>query len=146
METPPPILKLRVFPPQHSLVSSTTMSDAPEPRTKGMHLTDIEIAKILGLTKAKMSQRKIASLMRCSTKAVNHALVTFLFETFNGHHQRREYQRKPQNAKIDISYVLSNKTTPSRSMILPILSTIKSMSQFPRPLYDGDDQKQTWAV
>jgi len=37
---------------------------------------------------------KIASLMRCSAKAVNHMLVTFLFETFNGRHQRREYQRK----------------------------------------------------
>jgi hypothetical protein len=68
------------------------MSDAPEPRTKGMHLTDIEIAKILGLAKAKMSQRKIVSLMRCSAKAVNHALATFLFETFNDCHQRREYQ------------------------------------------------------
>ena len=59
-----------------------------------MHLTDIEIAKILGLAKAKMSGRKIASLPRCSEKAVRHALATFLFETFNGRQQRREYHRK----------------------------------------------------
>src|SRR4051812_4532071 len=86
--------KLRVFPPQHSYASSIIMSDNLESRTKGKHLTDIEIAKILGLAKATMSQRKIASLMKCSVKAINHTLATFLFETFNGRHQRREYQRK----------------------------------------------------
>src|SRR5271169_340775 len=75
-------------------MSSTTMDDAPEPRTKRMHLIDIEIAKILGLAKANMSRRKIASLMKCSATAVHHALATFLFETFNGRHQRREYPQK----------------------------------------------------
>lgn len=32
--------------------------------------------------------------MKCSVAAVHHALATFLFETFNGRHRRREYQRK----------------------------------------------------
>ena len=68
------------------------MSDAPEPRTKGMHLTNIEIAKILRLAKMKISQQKITSLMKCNAKAINHMLMTFLFETFNGHHQYHEYQ------------------------------------------------------
>ena len=32
--------------------------------------------------------------MRYSVKAINHALMTFLFETFNGRYQRHEYQWK----------------------------------------------------
>ena len=67
------------------------MSDPSEPRVKGAHLTDIQIAKILGLGKANASRRTIASLMNCSVMAVQHALATFCFETFNGRHKRREY-------------------------------------------------------
>jgi len=70
------------------------MSDPQEPRAKRAHLTDVEIAKILGLGKANTSRRTIASLMKCSVMAVQHALATFSFETFTGRQHRREYQRK----------------------------------------------------
>jgi transposase len=94
------------------------MDNPPEPRTKGMHLTDIEIAKILGLTKAKMSRRKIASLMKCSAAAVQHALTTFLFETFNGRHQRREYQRKTteREDRYIIRAINQNNSLPLRDI------------------------------
>ena len=58
------------------------------------YLTDIDIAKILGLAKALLPQRKIAALMKCSQKAVQHTLATYLFETFRGRNPRREYKRK----------------------------------------------------
>ena len=53
---------------------------------------------------------------------------------------------KQQNVKIDILYALSTKTIPSHFVILPMLSTIKLTSQFPRPPYDGDDRKRVWTV
>jgi hypothetical protein len=68
--------------------------DSPDLRRLGQHLSDVDIGKILGLAKAAMSQRKIASLMKCSQKAVQHTLATYLFETFQGRNKRREYERK----------------------------------------------------
>jgi len=41
-----------------------------------------------------MPQRKIAALMKCSQKAVQHTLATYLFETFQGRNLRQEYKRK----------------------------------------------------
>ena len=70
------------------------METPTAPRKSGKHLTDIDIAKILGLAKGLFSQRKIATLMKCSQKAVQHTLATYLFETFQGKNARREYQRK----------------------------------------------------
>src|SRR5579859_1184914 len=58
------------------------------------HLTDIDIAKILGLAKAELPQRDIASIMDCSQKAVRHTLTTYHFETFQGRNPRQEYKRK----------------------------------------------------
>ena len=63
-------------------------------RRPRQHLTDIDIAKILGLGKAEIPQREIASLMNCSQKAVQHALATYTFETFQRRNPRREYHRK----------------------------------------------------
>ena len=68
--------------------------DQQSERDKGKHLTDVDIGKILGLAKALMSQRTIASLMKYSQKAIQHTLATYLFETFQGRNPRREYKRK----------------------------------------------------
>jgi len=57
-------------------------------------LTDINIAKILGLAKAALSQRKIAALMKCSKSAVQHTLTTYLFETFPRRNPWRQYKHK----------------------------------------------------
>src|SRR5579859_1797431 len=66
----------------------------PDERKAGKHLSDIEIAQILALGKVNISQRKIASLLKCSRKAVEDALTTYCFETFQGCNPRREYKRK----------------------------------------------------
>ena len=58
------------------------------------HLTDIDIAKILRLAKAALSKRKIAALINCGQSAVQHTLVTYLFETFQGHNPQRQYKHK----------------------------------------------------
>src|SRR5436189_5341388 len=63
-------------------------------RKPGKHLSDIEIAEVLALDKVKISQRKIASLLKCSRKAVQDTLGTYCFETFQGRNPRREYKRK----------------------------------------------------
>jgi len=63
-------------------------------KTKVKHLTDVDIGKILGLAKGNISQRKIASFMKCSQKTIQHTLATYLFETFQGITSRREYKRK----------------------------------------------------
>src|SRR5579859_696609 len=63
-------------------------------RNLGEHLSYIDIAKILALGKVCIPQRKIASLLNCSKHAVQHALTTYLFETFQGRNPRRKYQRK----------------------------------------------------
>ena len=60
----------------------------------GKHLSDIHIAMILALDKVSISQRKIAALIKCSRDAVQRALATYTFETFQGRNPRREYQRK----------------------------------------------------
>jgi hypothetical protein len=70
------------------------MTSSPEVRQKWKHLSDVDIGKILGLAKAEWSQRKLASLVKCSQKAIQNTLATYLFETFQGRKQRREYQRK----------------------------------------------------
>ena len=70
------------------------MTDAPAEREQGKHLTDVDIGKILGLAKALCPQRKIATLMKCGRKAVQHILATYLFETFQGRGSRRVYERK----------------------------------------------------
>ena len=64
------------------------------PRAGGKHLTDIDIAKILGLNKGLLPQRQIAALMKCSQKAVQHTLATYVFETFQGKNPRCEYKQK----------------------------------------------------
>jgi len=70
------------------------MKNCPALRKVGEHLSDIDIAKILALDKVSISQRKIASLVKCSRDTVQHALATYVFETFRGRNPRREYQRK----------------------------------------------------
>lgn len=70
------------------------MTDSPKVRHSGEHLSNIDIAKILAFDKVKTSQRKIASFIKCSRAAVQHVLTTYLFETFQGRNQRREYQHK----------------------------------------------------
>lgn len=70
------------------------MAASHDVRQPKQHLTDIDIAKLLGLAKAEIPQREIASLMKCSQKAVQHTLATYTFETFQGHNPRREYRRK----------------------------------------------------
>ncbi len=70
------------------------MPTKPVRRQSCQHLTDIEIAKALGLGKAKVPQREIAEYLGCSQKAVQHALATYDFDTFNGRNPRREYKRK----------------------------------------------------
>jgi len=70
------------------------MTDSPAERKSGEHLSDIDIAKILALDKVLIPQRKIASLVKCSRKAIQHALTTYVFETFRGCNPRREYKRK----------------------------------------------------
>jgi hypothetical protein len=70
------------------------MDDSSTIRRLGQHLSDVDIGKILGLGKAELPQRQIASLMKCSQNAVEHALHTYSFETFQGQQPRREYKRK----------------------------------------------------
>ena len=70
------------------------MDDSIVQREKGKHLNDIEIAKILGLSKAGKSQREIANLMHCSQKPIQNALINYDFKTFQGRNARREYKRK----------------------------------------------------
>ena len=70
------------------------MATTGKARVKWEHLTDIDIAKVLGLNKADVSQREIAKHMKCSQKAVRNALDNYNFETFQGRNQRRQYQRK----------------------------------------------------
>src|SRR5579859_3244232 len=70
------------------------MVGSPPVRDKGKHLTDVDIGKILGLAKALMSQRKIASLMKCSQKAVQRTVSTYLFETFQGRNPHQEHKHK----------------------------------------------------
>ena len=70
------------------------MNDDIPLRNKGRHLTDIEVAKVLGLVKAGKSQREIAHLMHCTQKPVQNALANYDFETFHGRDNERTYKRK----------------------------------------------------
>ena len=70
------------------------MDDSSTLRRLGQHLSDVDIGKILGLRKAELPQRQIASLMKCSQNAVEHALHTYSFETFQGWQSRRDYKHK----------------------------------------------------
>ena len=70
------------------------MENVPPVREKGQHLSDIDIGKILGLAKAAMPQRKIASLMKTALHTIQNILATYLFETFHGRNPRRNYPRK----------------------------------------------------
>jgi len=63
------------------------------------HLSDIDIAKILTLAKAFTSERKIASLIKCSKTSVYDTLNTYDFETFQGCNSGREYQCKTTKRK-----------------------------------------------
>ena len=120
---------------KNSTRCGTTITNMEEPRTSGKHLTDIDIAKILGLAKAELPQREIASLMGCSQKAIQHNLETYQFETFQGHDPRREYKRKT-TAREDryIKHILNqNKFLPLRDItnivsqkIIPISKTTLS--------------------
>jgi len=60
------------------------MVDSHQARRSAQHLTDIDIAEIFAFGKAEIPQQEIASLMKCSKDAVQHMLVTYLFETFQG--------------------------------------------------------------
>jgi len=53
------------------------MTTASKARVKGEHLTNIDIAKILGLDKADQSQREIVKHMKCSQKAVQNMLANY---------------------------------------------------------------------
>lgn len=58
---------------------------------KGGYLTDIDIAKILGLAHAGKSHREITDIMHCSKNPVQNTLAKYDFETFQGRDIRREY-------------------------------------------------------
>jgi DNA-binding Lrp family transcriptional regulator len=73
------------------------MTDSSVMRKVREHLSGIDIVKILALDKVSIPQREIASLVKCSRKAVQNALANYLFETFSGRKPRREYQRKTTN-------------------------------------------------
>ena len=60
----------------------------------GKHLSDIQIAMILALDKVSTPQRKIATLIKTSKTAVQCALRTYTFETFQGCNPLRDYQCK----------------------------------------------------
>ena len=94
----------------------------------GEHLSDVYIAMILALDKVTIFQRKIAALIKISRTAVQRALQTYTFETFQGRNTRREYKRKTsehedryiehvikQNDSLplwDITNIVSNKVLP----------------------------------
>jgi len=70
------------------------MTDPIALRANGKYLADADIRKILGLGKVELPQLKIASLIGCSQKAVQHTVTTYHFETFQGRNARGNYQRK----------------------------------------------------
>jgi hypothetical protein len=94
----------------------------------GDHLSDVHIAMILALDKVAISQRRIAALIKTSRMAIQLALQTYTFETFQGCNARREYKHKTseredryiehiikQNDSLplqDITNIVSNKVLP----------------------------------
>src|SRR5579859_1960506 len=69
------------------------MGDSAAVHKQGQHLSDIQIAFVLTFDKVKVTQWKIAALVKCSRKAIRTALDNYTFETFNVHKPRRDYQR-----------------------------------------------------
>jgi hypothetical protein len=85
--------------PQHSTAFYSTIADSKNEQQLRKHLTNINIGKILELAKALIPQRKIVSLLKCSQKAVQYTLATYLFETFQGHNPKQEYKWKTSKHK-----------------------------------------------
>jgi hypothetical protein len=88
------IFKITRSDPPPSTAISITMTESPALRSRWEHLSDADIGKILALDKVSISQRKIASLLKCSRSGVQHVLATYLFETFQGRNPRPPTQRK----------------------------------------------------
>jgi hypothetical protein len=104
------------------------MATPPVQHKIGEHLSDVHIAMILALDKVLISQRKIAALIKTSQIAVQRALQTYTFETFQGCNARWEYKHKTtecedryiervikQNDSLplrDITNIISNKVLP----------------------------------
>src|SRR5579862_8434200 len=107
------------------------MNDTPAQHKFGQHLSDIQIAFVLTLDKVKTTQRKIASLVKCSRKAIRNALANYTFETFKEHKARRKYQRiTTEHEDQDINDVLEqNPFLPLRDItnILPIQISEKTL-------------------
>ena len=92
--------------------------DVPVERERGKHLSDADIGKILGLAKALMPQRKIATLMKCTRKTVQHVLATFLFETFQGRNSQPERPRKTteREDRYILRIIKQNDSAPLRDI------------------------------
>jgi predicted transcriptional regulator len=108
------------------------MTEATSTRTTRKHLTDVEIAKILGLAKGELTQRNIANLMGCSQKAVQHTLASYKFETFQGRNQRRDYQRKTtvrEDRYIERA-LKQNESLPLRDITNIIRQTVPPISRW----------------
>jgi hypothetical protein len=73
--------------------SSTPMPIQSTQRKPGKQLTDIEIAKVLGCSKAGAPQRTIAEWLKITKTSVQRILTSYSFDTFQGRNPRREYQR-----------------------------------------------------
>ena len=80
------------------------MENVAPMQEKGKHLSDVDIGKILGLAKAALSRRKIAVLIKTGLHTIQNILVTYLFETFQGHNSRRICQRK--TSELEDRYIL----------------------------------------
>jgi hypothetical protein len=106
------------------------------------HLTDIDIAKILGLGKGSFSHRKIADLRKCGKWAVQHAVATDVFETFEGRNKRRDYKRKTTQREDRYIERTFKQTVSVHFAISQILST----HQFQMEQYGDDAMKQVWEV
>src|SRR5438477_10709654 len=79
----------------------------------GEHLSDIHIA-IRTLDKVSIPQQKFMGLIKCSCDAVQRALTTYDFETFQGRNPRWKYQRrtiKPEDRYIECA-LKQNKSLP----------------------------------
>src|SRR5438046_323972 len=63
-----PKLGRRIHP---TFAISIDMSDSPALHKLGQHLSDIQIAFVLAFDKVKVTQREIASLVKCSRKAAS---------------------------------------------------------------------------
>src|SRR5579859_5133351 len=80
--------------PKYSTTSISAMAASSVQHKAGEHLSDVHIAMILTLDKVMIPQRQIAALIKTSKTAVQRALQTNTFETFQGCNAQREYKRK----------------------------------------------------